>query len=309
MDLLLVLVGLAGLWAGTELALRHTLDLAKQHGFSHGFLGLTLLAIGTDFPELVVAVQGGLAQRAGVDASGVVVGNAVGSVITQGSLVLGVAGLFGRLRLGKRLILRDGAVLLLSVLALVLLGLDGTLSAREGGMLCVAYAIYSVMLWQGERSREHPEPDPSFRTGRTLLAIAGGLLLVLLSADLVVEHAVALAAARGWDSTIVGILLIGAGTSLPELTLSLGAAAKGHGGLSVGNIIGSNIFDLLLPMGASALLHPLVIGRGTLLIDLPFVALVSVVAFVAFRKGLQRREAVLLVALYAGFVIVRTTWT
>ena len=109
MSLLWILVGLIGLWAGSELALRGTIEVAERRGLSQGFLGVTVLAIGTDLPEVLVAVTGGLAQLAGKDASGVVVGNAIGSALTQGSLVLGLAGLFGHLHMSRRTLRRSGA--------------------------------------------------------------------------------------------------------------------------------------------------------------------------------------------------------
>ncbi|MCP3982892.1 MAG: calcium/sodium antiporter [bacterium] len=302
-----VVLGLLGLWLGTELALRSTIELAKQRGLSHGFLGLTVLAIGTDLPELVIAIQAGLSQLGGVETAGIVVGNAIGSAITQGSLVLGVAGLFGYLRLAPRMIRRDGGVLVLSIGVVAMLAADGQLDRLESGALLGVYAIYFVSLFQAERSRPEEPSKPRERGMRLVLSILGGLVLVVISAEFAVDGAVALAKLQGWDQTLVGLLLIGAGTSLPELALSLGAAAKGRTGLSVGNIIGSNIFDLLVPLGISGMIYPLSVSVSTLVIDLPFLALLTLAALVFFirKRGLQRSEAIAMIVLYSCFAVLR----
>jgi len=307
-SLVFVLLGLLGLWLGTELALHNTIELAERWGLSQGFLGLTVLAVGTDLPELVVAIDGSIQQLQGVDTAGIVVGNAVGSAIANGSLVLGVAGLFGTLHAAPRMIRRDGMVLMLSIALLGLLSADGQLTRLEGGALLAAYAIYYAALVQAERSRPKPPSETRGRAGWLVLSILGGILLVVFSADLVVDSAVSLAELQGWDQTVIGLLLVGAGTSLPELVLSLGAAAKGRTGLAVGNVIGSNIFNMLVPLGVGGAIHPLTVGLDTLVLDLPFVAFVTVTSIVFFvrKPGLQRSEAVTLIVLYVGFALART---
>lgn len=304
--LLLLALGLVGLWIGTELALRSTIALAEALGLPPALLGATLLAVGSDLPELVVAIAGGVRQLQGVEASGLVVGNAIGSAITQGSLVLGIAGLVGTLRLAPRALARDGVALGLALALLVTVGSDGAISRVEGAVLILGYAAYAALLVLGERSR-HPRPRRAPIERRVGLRIAAGLVVVLVSAELVVSSALELSDRWATDPTAVGVLLIGAGTSLPELALSLGAAAKGRPGLSVGNVIGSNLFDLLVPIGASALLHPLAVPTLTLALDLPVLLLVVVLglAFFARRRGLQRPEAVALVGLWVGFALVR----
>jgi cation:H+ antiporter len=151
-------------------------------------------------------------------------------------------------------------VLLLAVLLFGRLAWDGRLDRIEAAALLVAYAIYAVLLVQAERKHARPTSRSSGPAWRTPLAIGAGLVAVVLSAHLVVEQALVVAKEHGWDQTVVGVLLIGAGTSLPELALSLGAAAKGRAGLSVGNVIGSNVFDLLVPVGVGGLIHPLAVG-------------------------------------------------
>lgn len=308
MSIFWIVVGVAGLWAGSELALRSTIQIAERRGVSQGFLGITVLAIGTDLPEVLVAVTGGIHQLKGNEASGVVIGNAVGSALAQGSFVLGLAGLFGHLHLSRRTLRRDGVVLGLAIVLLFLSVLGGGVSRGEGALLVGAYLLYAWKLCIDER--QHPrgeirEPWSALR--RQLMNVGFGMVIVLGCAELVVDNALSVAAEFGWDQTVIGLFLIGAGTSLPELALSLGAVIKGRASLAVGNIIGSNVFDLLVPVGLSALLHPLVLERATLLVDLPALAVLSGLAlwFFARKRGIQRREALVLVGGYLLFAAFR----
>ena len=307
LSLLWIACGLVGLWLGSKLALRGTLEVAERRNLSQGFLGVTVLAVGTDLPEVLVAVTGGLHQLAGAEASGVVVGNAVGSALTQGSLVLGLAGLFGHLHMSRHTLRRDGTVLLLATALLAFLATGSQVTRFEGGVLLAVYAIYAWTLRAEERSRPRAGVVPWRRLLRSLAAIGGGLAIVLGSAELVVESALHLSGTFGWNQTVIGLFLIGAGTSLPELALSLGAVVKGRAALAVGNVIGSNVFDLLVPVGLSAVLHPLGVERLTLVMDLPAVAVVSMLGllFFARARGLQRGEALVLVGVFFAYSLTR----
>jgi cation:H+ antiporter len=311
LELVLLLLGLIGLWLGTDLALDGALDVSRRMGVSTGFVGLTLLAVGTGLPELVVGLDGGLQRLQGIDASGVVVGNAVGSAIAQGALVLGIAGLISFLSLAPRMIRRDGVTLLLATLLLGLLGFDGEITRTQGGALLVAYAVYFTALLQAEKGRR-TLPTESERTDapevwRTVIGVVGGLGLVVFSAELVVSEAITLSTQWGVSQTLVGIFLVGVGTSLPELVLSVRAALRGEANISVGNIIGSNTFDLLVPVGASAVIFPLAVDPMAVRFDLPAMALITIATIFFFirKKGLLRGEALALLSMYGLFVVLR----
>ena len=311
LSLLWIGMGLAMLWGGAQWALRGTIVVAEGRNLSQGFLGITVLAIGTDLPEFVVAVGGGIRQLGGADASGVVVGNAVGSALAQGTLVLGLAGLLGRLHLSRSTLRRDGTVLVVAVVLLFLLAGGGSVSRAEGAALVAVYVVYSWTLGASERRRP-PSPRVPWRKLRPhLVAIGGGLVIVLSGAHLVLEHSLRLAGERGWDQTVIGLFLVGACTSLPELALTLGAAIEGRGALALGNVIGSNVFDLLIPVGVSALLHPLGVERETMRIDLPALFLLTLLAltFLFRRRLLHRWEAGALVVGYLVYAAVRLTNT
>lgn len=307
-ELALLVLGIVGLWVGTEVVVESAVGLCRRFGLSQGFVGLTVLAVGTDLPELVVGVSGGIMQLRGVEASGVVVGNATGSAIAQGSLVLGAAGLVGALRLARYMAWRDGLTLLFAAALLATLAADGEVSRAEGLALLLVYGAYYAWLIQAEREGRHARKERGAWGGRrALFAVASGLVVVGVSAHVVVETGVAVAERWGVSPTLIGLFLIAMGTSLPELALSVGAAARGRTALSVGNVIGSNTFDLLVPVGASALIHPVVVGRDSLLLDLPFLAIATVagLVFLMWRRGLQRGEAVALIGLYAAYAVTR----
>jgi cation:H+ antiporter len=304
----LFLLGLAGLWGGTLLTVQGAVAVSDRHGLSHGFVGLTILAIGTDLPELLVSISGSVQQLRGIETSGVIVGNATGSAMAQGSLVLGVAGLFGYLGIAPRMVRRDGLTLMLAIALTTVLCWDGAVGRVEGVALVVAYLMYFVALVQAEHGHANGEGasgEPAGRSPALLLSV--GLLTVMLSAHVVVTQGITLAASWGISQTVVGALLIALGTSLPELALSVGAAVRGHASMSVGNVIGSNIFDLLVPVGVAAAVHPLIVAESTTRFDMPALALgtVALLVFLTRKRGLQRSEAIALVALYVGYAALR----
>ena len=167
-----------------------------------------------------------------------IVGNATGSAIAQGSLVLGVAGLAGYIRVAPRIVWRDGLTLMLAIGLAAALALDGVIDRLEGAALLIAYRIYLVAVAQAEHIEKEPPCENEAGAFRDPLAIALGLVLITLSAHTVVTSGASLAVTWGVSQTLVGVLVIAIGTSLPELVLSAGAASKGHGSLSAANVIG-----------------------------------------------------------------------
>lgn len=306
-DLPILVLGLAGLWGGTLVAVRGAVRLSQEYGWSQGFIGLAVMAVGTDLPELVVALSGSVQELQGVEASGMIVGSAFGSALAQGTLVLGAAGLIGYLPVARRMVRRDGITLLLCVGLAAALAAGGRVGRWEGAAMVLAYAIYMVSLIHSERG--DPDPSEGVPAGGppAFLAIVVGLTVVVLSAHLVVRAGIDIAVELGVSQSLLGVLVVGLGTSLPELALSLRAAAEKRASLSVGNVIGSNIFDLLVPVGAAAMVVPLTVDPVTLSLDLPALAVATAVllVFLVRKQGLQRGEAAVLLALYCAYAGVR----
>lgn len=307
MDIILLIAGIAGLWIGTELTIGGALAIAKRHQLSDFFVGLVILSIGSDLPEIAVAIDAGIKGSLGIDASDVVVGSALGSVIGQIGLVLGLTGLISYLTMPNRFIYRHGAMLLGATVLLFLVAWDGTISRTEGLILITLYVVYIFSLLKGEKASSET-PGTLARGGkRSWILLLLGLFAVIGGSELTVSSVVNLAVAFDASELVISLLVIGIGTSLPELSISISAIIKKKTHLSVGNIIGSNILDTLVPIGIAAVIAPLRFDRGLLFFDLPYIFALTIVVLVFFVKirGLQKSEASLILAFYLLFVAIK----
>ena len=309
MDIFLLLLGLAGLWFGTELTIRGAVSVAHRFGVSEFIVGVVILSIGSDLPELAIAVDAGLKNFAGGDYSDVVVGSALGSTLGQIGFVLGVAGLLAYLTLPRGIIFRHGAMLLGALLLVALFGYDGEVTFTEGLALLLVYAIYLVVLLNeasGTTDAGHDENSPLWRSAVYLVI---GLAIVVGSAELTVSSAVSVARLLGLSDAVVAVILIGLGSSLPELSISIAAVMKGHHRMSVGNLIGSNVFDTLVPIGAAAVIAPLGFNSGMLRFEVPYLFFLTTVVlfFFVYKRGIQRWEAAVVLGLYCVYVFARLT--
>ena len=309
MDIALLILGLAGLWFGTEVTIKGAVCIANRYGVSEFIVGVVILSIGSDLPELAIAIDAGFKNLAGGDFSDVVVGSALGSSLGQIGMVLGVAGLLAFLTLPRGVVYRHGATLLGSLLLVALFGYDGTVSHNEGVALVLVYVIYLVALVNEINPEAGAEQDDTMPLLRSLLYLAVGLVIVVGSAELTVSSAVDVAQRFGISEAVVAIVLIGLGSSLPELTISIAAVLKGHHQMSVGNLIGSNVFDTLVPIGAAAVIAPLRFNEDMLRLEVPYLFFVTFVALFFFLRvrGIQRWEAVVILTLYSGYVVFKVT--
>ncbi len=309
MDIVLLIVGLAGLWLGTEVTIHGAVSIAKRYGVSEFIIGLVILSIGSDLPELSIAVDAGLKNLGGGNYSDVVVGSALGSSLGQIGFVLGFVGLLSYLTLPRQIVYRHGAMLLGSLALVALFGWDGAVTFTEGLALLLFYAIYLVALLNEVSAVTAVEHDGELPLLRSLLYLAVGLAVVIGSAEITVSSAVGVARTLGLSESVVAVILIGLGSSLPELTISVAAVLKGHHRLSVGNLIGSNVFDTLVPIGAAAVIAPLSFDEGLLRFELPYLFVVTalVMFFFLHKRGIQRWEAAVVLALYCAYVLIKLT--
>ena len=309
LDLLFLLVGLVGLWGGSELLIRAAISLADRYRVSDAYIGMMVLAVGTDLPEIFVAVDASMRSMTGEDYSGIVIGSAIGSCIGQFGLVFGVAGCFGFAARPFRRGLRNAVFLLGGLAVLAAFSLDGVISRAQGWLLMGFYAAYllSLMLW-----RTPVEPSgfapPQHAFSRDLTWLLLGFLLLLVAAELTVTNAVGFAGYVGMSQLSVSAVIIGMGSSLPELSVSLVALWRGRGGLSVGNLMGSNVLDTLLVPGIGAAISPLPVPPEVISVDIAVQALVTVLvlAFLYVSpRGIKAPEAILLLAIYLAYISVR----
>ena len=311
LDLLLLVVGLAGLWIGSDLLIGAAISLADRTRLSDAFIGMAVLAIGTDLPEIFVAAHASLHSLAGEDYSGIVIGSAVGSCIGQFALVFGVAGCFGFAPRPFRLGIRNSMFLLGGLAVLAAFSQDGVVSRTQGLLLMGCYAAYllSLALWRGPPQPDHIQ-SPQHSVTRDMAFLLAGFVLLIGAAELTVTHAVGFAGYIGLSQLSVSAVIIGMGSSLPELSVSLVALWRGRGGLSVGNLMGSNVLDTLLVPGVGAAIYPLAVPPEVISIDIAVLALVTVLVLCFLYispRGIKTPEALLLLAIYLGYIGIRLT--
>jgi cation:H+ antiporter len=308
-EFILLIIGLIGLWISTSLVIKGALNIANYYELSQVFVGLSILAIGTDLPELIISIDASIQSAVfDVDTSGIIIGNAIGSSYSQISLVIGSIGLFSYLTLRKKHLYDDGLMLLGSILLLFLFGIDGSISLIEGLVLVIVYGIYYFRLFYNERvgsKIKSKKTNIGLRKDVILLVI--GFIFVFFTSNLVVDNAIKFTDNHGLNQSFVGIIIIGLGTSLPELVVSLNAARKKAGGLSVGNLIGSNIFDLLIPVGVGASISEIKVDKMLIYFDLPLLFLLSLLVLFFFykKRGIQRTEAIILIVFYGVYAFLK----
>jgi len=305
MELFLLFTGLFGLWLGTELTIHGAVAVAERLGVPEFIVGLTVLSIGSDLPELAIAVDAAIWNLHAGEASDVVVGSALGSCLGQIGFVLGITGLIGFLVLPKKVVYQQGSVLLGSLVLLAIFGYDGQVTRLEGAVLVAVYVVYLLFIFVDVMTLGENDGNEADRGLAVSLAyLVVGLVIVIVGAEVTVSSAVSVATALNVEQSFVAIVIIGLGSSLPELSISLAAMMKQRATLSVGNLIGSNIFDTLMPVGVAALIAGLQFEGNMWREELPILfVLTSVVLFFFIRKaGIQKFEAIIILGFYVVYV-------
>ncbi|MDH3440177.1 MAG: sodium:calcium antiporter [Gammaproteobacteria bacterium] len=308
-DFLLLICGLAGLWLGSETLIKGAMSLADRYRLSDALFGMLVLAIGTDLPELFVAFDASFRSLAGEDLSGIVIGSAIGSTIGQFALVFGVAGFIGYETMNRRFLPRNTFFLVGGIVAVFLFAYDGIITRTEGGVLIIYYAAYltSVIIMRSEVP-DSDEEVAHMAAWRAWLILAMGLVLLLIAAELTVVYAASFAERVGLSNIAVSAIIIGMGSSLPELSVSFVALLRKRGGLSVGNLVGSNVLDTLLVPGIAAVISPVLVPAAILYVDLPVLLVATILVLIFLyvsRRGIRAPEASVLLVIYIGYVLVR----
>ncbi|MAB99943.1 MAG: sodium:calcium antiporter [Pseudomonadaceae bacterium] len=314
MTFVYLIAGLVLLVGGAEVLVRGAAKLAAQFGIPPLVIGLTVVAFGTSAPETAVSVQ------AAMNGSGdLAIGNVVGSNIANVLLVLGATALIAPLIVSRQLIRMDVPLMIGASLLTFGLAWDGELSKIDGAILFTCIVAYTFFLIRSNRN-SLDEPDDEFAAEFglnepakpyawliNLILIVVGLVLLVGGSHFLVEGAVTLARALGLSELVIGLTVIAIGTSLPELATSILAAFKGERDIAVGNIVGSNLFNLLSVLGLAALVSPspISVSPNALAFDFPVMIAVAVACLPIFFTGyrINRWEGLLFLAYYGAYTL------
>ena len=317
LEILLLIAGLALVLIGAEALIDGASGLARRWGVSEFVIGLTIVALGTSAPEMVVSFISALEHN-----SDMAVGNIIGSNIFNTALILGLSAVIAPVAITRSNLRRDIPVNIGITVLLILLGLKHTLfgigedglSRLEGGIFVALFIWYMIasFVHDKENRGEAGEAEGIADTGKpmnlfkAILFVAAGLAALVFGGRLFVDHAQVIARMAGLSDKFIAITVLAAGTSLPELATSCIAAAKGKGQLALGNILGSNTSNILLILGASALISPLSMGNITK-VDYAavFVCALSLVLFAwtGHKNRLDRLEGVTLILIQAVYFV------
>ncbi|MFW5834461.1 MAG: calcium/sodium antiporter, partial [Pseudomonadota bacterium] len=273
MNAILLLVGLVGLFAGGEALVRGAVGIARRLAIPPLLIGLTVVGFGTSTPELVVSIDAALRN-----APDIALGNVVGSNIANILLIVGLSAIVWPIRVSGATLGRDTGVMLAAAIILLPLFWLDSLNRMAGAALLIALAGFILWAYLAPGEEEATGgAEPSMHIGRALVWVAGGLAALMVGADLLVEGAVGIARSLGISEAFIGLTVVAVGTSLPELATSLIAAFRRHSEIAIGNVVGSNIFNVLGILGATALIAPIPVAPRFLAFDLPVMIAVSAV--------------------------------
>jgi cation:H+ antiporter len=313
--ILFLIAGLVLLVVGADALVKGASTLAVMVGLSPLIIGLTIVAYGTSAPEMAVSVMSSFAGQPDI-----AVGNVVGSNIFNVLFILGISALVVPLVVAQQLIRLDVPIMIMvSVLAWVL-GRDGLISRGEGVLLflgAVSYTLFLIVQGSNESNPEVQEEYAQYGKGNksksfknllsSLFYIAGGLALLVVGSRWLVDGAIAIARAVGISEVVIGLTIVAAGTSLPELATSVVASIRGERDIAVGNVVGSNIFNLLAVLGLSSAVSPngIPVSSSILGFDLPVMTAVAFLCLPIFFTGnlISRREGFFFILYYIAYTI------
>lgn len=301
LQFLLLAVGFVMLVKGADWFVGGASGIAEKFRIPPLIIGLTIVAMGTSAPEAAVSITATLKGTADIT-----VGNIVGSNILNVLVILGLSAVITPLAVGKSTVRYELPFLIGITVLLLLLGLDGTVSLTDGLILLLFFALYLAYLFVMAKKgmAEIEESDKHLKLWQALLATAVGLALVIYGSDLTVDAASAIARMLGLSERFIGLTIVALGTSLPELVTSVTAARKGSADIAIGNIVGSNVFNILFVVGLSSLVRPVPFAANFRVDLLVALAAVVFLLLASFRKRkLSRVDGAIMLAGYAAYFV------
>lgn len=305
MEYLLLIVGFVLLIKGADFFVEGSSDVARLFKIPSVVIGLTIVAAGTSAPEAAVSITAGLAGS-----NDIALNNVIGSNVFNLLVVVGVCAAIKVFTADEIIFKRDLPICIGLTALLTIFLFDGSLGLVDGIVLLVLFVAYIAMtVVIALKGRDKNQPEEETKKQRkwwlSLIFIAGGLAGVIFGGDLVVDSASKIAVNLGMSEALVGLTIVAVGTSLPELVTSATAARKGDSGMALGNVVGSNIFNILLILGSSSVLSPIGTNANTMF-DILFCLGVTIFTFVAIalcKKKVNRPVGIAMILLYIAYMI------
>jgi len=300
----LLLIGLVMLCFGGNWLVNGGIGIAKKFRISNLVIGMTIVAFGTSSPELAASIA------AAGDHSAIILGNIVGSNIANVGMVIGVAAILAPLAIQKSVLRKEIPIMLGVAALLVLLSIDGELSQYDGLLLLIGLGVFAVYTFRSAlKQREKSKDDTNSGKNNVYLKSIGligiGIIVLYIGAILTVDNAVVIAYEFGLSETIIGLTVIAIGTSLPELITSIIAIRKGHTDIGIGNIIGSNIYNILMIMGVGAALGGVLI-TADIYVDYAIMIIFSLSLLIGLKTQIINRTVGVILAAGYGLYLITT---
>lgn len=309
MSYIILIIGFILLIKGADIFVDGASNIAKKFGIPSIIVGLTIVSLGTSAPELAVSLIASLEGS-----NGITIGNVLGSNIFNTLIVLGLTSIIMPIIIKKSIIFKDYIVNVIVIIILLILTFGRTLLNNEPGLTrvsgiilligCIGYIIYLI---KSAKDGNDNNVNEEINILSSSIKIIIGIIGIILGGNLVVNSASDIAYSFGLSDKLVGLTIVAMGTSLPELVTSMIAAIKGENDIAIGNVLGSNIFNILLILGVSSTINPIVIS-SSLLVDIVFLIVISFILGIFMFKGkkeklsLGRVEGLILVLLYISYI-------
>lgn len=312
-EIVFFILGLVGLWIGAGLIVEAAKKLAIFFKISQTLIGLTIISIGTSLPEIMTNVLSGIQVKIGNPASGIAIGTNIGSCATQITFIIGLTAILGTIFASKKLLFRDGSMVLFSIICLFLVGFDGRVTPVEGFLLVAIYIIYLFFISRDEHVVKNVATElvnhnvKRVNVLTQIIAMLVGFVVLTFASHLVVDNALFLAKAWGVAESFIGVMIIGVSTGLPELSTSIRAILKKASGISAGTLIGSNITDPLFSLGIGATIAGFTFDKNLLFFDIPFWFCASLItlSMLWYKKSMGWKKGIICIAMYAVFAVLK----
>ena len=328
--ILFLALGFIGLYFGAKIVVIGLENISNRLHLSHLVVGLTILAIGTSLPEIAISIAGGFDKLYGISPNidGIVIGNIIGSFLTNLTLILGILGITQKIFVSKWELRREGTMLFISIFIFLFFAIDGLLTRLEALFMMIFYSIYLIfIIWSEKRiekkeiefacsERERLDPhcfetvDYAMKT-KSMKSDIGifiiGLIILIIAAEITVLSAHSIAMELNIPENVIGILIVGLGTSLPELVADLTALRRESHGIAVGDILGSNICDILIATGAGSVIAEFSVPSVILYFDIPMLLIATSIVcyFLWSARELKRWETVFLIGFYGFYALLK----